>query len=76
MSILFSFFFHLPRLIFLPSFRSLWEQVFSIFELKIMFEEKELQMIQVFPFQEKEREGGGGRSQFGGPWKVPSLGDP
>jgi hypothetical protein len=51
----------------------LWEQVFSRFEIKIM-SRKKLQMIRIRLFQEKEMEGGEGRSQFGGQWKVPLLG--
>jgi hypothetical protein len=31
-------------------------------------------MIQIRPFKEKEKEGGEGRSQFGGQWKVPMFG--
>jgi hypothetical protein len=29
-----------------------------------------------FPFKKKEKEGGEGRSQFNGQWKVPLLGGP
>jgi hypothetical protein len=36
--------------------------------------ENEFQMIRIRPFQKKEMEGGEGRSQLGGPWKVPLLG--
>jgi hypothetical protein len=62
----------------------LWEQVFSRFEIENHVG-REFQMIQIRPFQEKEMEGGEGRSQlngqwkvplFGGPWKVPLLGGP
>jgi hypothetical protein len=28
------------------------------------------------PFKEKEKEGGEKRSQLGGQWKIPMLGDP
>jgi hypothetical protein len=31
-------------------------------------------MIQIFPFKEKEKEGGEGRSQLGDQWKVPFFG--
>jgi hypothetical protein len=31
-------------------------------------------MIRIHPFKEKEKEGGEGRSQLGGQWKVPKLG--
>jgi hypothetical protein len=31
-------------------------------------------MIRIRPFKEKEKEGGEGRSQLGGQWKVPFLG--
>jgi hypothetical protein len=46
---------------------------------------RETQMIQIRSFEKKEMEGGGGRPQlggqwkvllFGGPWKVPLLGGP
>jgi hypothetical protein len=30
-------------------------------------------MIQICAFKKREKEGGEGRSQLGGPWKVPSL---
>jgi hypothetical protein len=33
----------------------------------------EHQMIQICAFKNKEKEGGEGRPQLGGPWKVPSL---
>jgi hypothetical protein len=33
----------------------------------------EPQMIWIHPFKEKEKEGGEGRSQLGGPWKVPMF---
>jgi hypothetical protein len=39
-----------------------------------MFGEREPQMIRIHPFKEKEKEGGEGRSQLGGQWKVPKLG--
>jgi hypothetical protein len=35
--------------------------------------EKKGQMIQIRAFKEKEKEGGEGKSQLGGSWKVPSL---
>jgi hypothetical protein len=53
----------------------LWEQVFSRFELKILFEKREPQMIQIRPFKEKEKEVGEGRSQLNSQWKIPMLGD-
>jgi hypothetical protein len=31
-------------------------------------------MIRIRPFQKKEMEGGGGRPQLSGQWKVPLLG--
>jgi hypothetical protein len=31
-------------------------------------------MIQIPPFKEKKKEGGEGRSQLGGQWKVPMFG--
>jgi len=33
-------------------------------------------MIQICNFKEKEKEGGEGRPQLGGQWKVPMLGGP
>jgi hypothetical protein len=38
-----------------------------------MSKNKEPQMIRIRPFKEKEKEGGEGRSQFGGQWKVPMF---
>jgi hypothetical protein len=38
--------------------------------------ERELQMIRIHCFQEKEMEGGEGRSQLGGQWKVALLSGP
>jgi hypothetical protein len=31
-------------------------------------------MIRIYPFKEKEKEGGEGRSQLSGQWKVPMFG--
>jgi hypothetical protein len=38
--------------------------------------EKKAQIIQICTFKEKEKEGGEGRPQFGGQWKVPMLSGP
>jgi hypothetical protein len=49
--------------------------VFSRFELKIIFQKKEFQLIRIRLFEEKEMEGGEGRSQLGGQWcRNPTLG--
>jgi hypothetical protein len=47
---------------------------FSKFELKIVLPQKELQMIRILPFKEKEKEGTEGRSQLSGQWKVSMFG--
>ncbi len=44
--------------------RRLWEQVFSRFELKIMFGKERAKMIQFRPFKKKE-----GGSPLGGQWR-------
>jgi hypothetical protein len=44
----------------------LWEQVFSRFELKIILQKIEPQMIRIRLFKEKEKEGGAKRSQLVG----------
>ncbi len=44
--------------------------------LKIMSRKKKLQRIQICSFQKKEMEGGEGRSQLDGQWKVPLFGGP
>jgi hypothetical protein len=38
--------------------------------------EKRAQMIQIRSFKKKEKEGGEGRPQLGGQWKVSMLGGP
>jgi hypothetical protein len=38
--------------------------------------EKKTQMIQIRAFKKKEKEGGEGKPQLGGQWKVPMFGDP
>ncbi len=69
-------FYHLPRLIILFFLKKVVET--STFKIWIENypSKRELQMIQIRPFQEKEMEGGEKRSQFGGQWKVPLLGGP
>jgi hypothetical protein len=54
----------------------LGEQIFSRFESKIMFGKKNPPNDPNFPFKENEKEGGEGRSQLSGEWKVPMLGGP
>jgi hypothetical protein len=41
---------------------------------KIMFEKKNPKMIQIQAFKKKKKEGGEGRPQLGGLWKVSMLG--
>ncbi len=43
---------------------------------KLCLENKKPLMIWIRPFKEKEKEGGEGRSQLNGQWKVPMLGGP
>jgi hypothetical protein len=41
---------------------------------KLSSEKKEPQMIQICPFKKKEKEGGEGKFELNGQWKVPMLG--
>jgi hypothetical protein len=76
MSILFSFFLPSTKInhSFLPN-EGYGNKYSQDLKLKIMFG-RELQMIRIRPFQKKEMQGGEGRSQLSGQWKVLLLGGP
>jgi hypothetical protein len=77
MSIIFSLFLPSTKIhhTFLPN-QVCGNKYFSKFEIKNHVCKKEPQMIQTHLFQEKEMEGGEGRSQLSCQWKVSLLGGP